>query len=113
MTRAEAPATERAWTKKARYETRSLLTDAQEELGDALAEMAEKRAGRGFTFRDLVIVGAPRHSPLSELIEWLAEARTSGFLTDLPFDNGLNGTTKGAHRYRIADPAPVWSAEGA
>ena len=77
------------------------------EVTTALAKMAKNRLKRGFTFEDLVRVGAVRQASLSELAEWLAEARSSGFVDDMGFDPVLHGTSRGARRfrYRTTDPA--------
>jgi hypothetical protein len=71
-------------------------------LADALAGVALRRGSRGFTFDDLARAGIEQGATLGEVAEWLAQARSTGFLAELGFDAGIGGVGAGPRRYRLA-----------
>jgi len=74
----------------------------EKDLVSALETVAERRGLGGFTFDDLARAGAHHQGTFSDLAEWLAGARSSGFLEDLGFDEETGLGVRGPRRYRIA-----------
>lgn len=69
--------------------------------GSALATMARTCGSAGFTFDDLARAGAEQRMSMGDLADWLARARSSGFVDDLGFDGAI-----GPRRYRISHGEP-------
>jgi hypothetical protein len=75
----------------------------EKDLTSALVNIVVRRGERGFTFDDLARAGHQHGGRVSELAEWLAQARSSGFVEDLGFDDGVIGVAVvGPRRYRLA-----------
>ena len=73
----------------------------EKDLASALANVAIRRAHRGFTFDDLIRAGSRERVTIGHVANWLASARSSGFVEDMGFDAPLGGVY-GPRRYRIA-----------
>jgi hypothetical protein len=73
----------------------------EKDLAAALAGVAVRRGARGFTFDDLIRAGARERVTISHVANWLAGARSSGFVEDMGFDDPIGGVY-GPRRYRIA-----------
>lgn len=78
--------------------------------GDTLALALERSSARkgpgGFTFTDLVEAGRAERASLSQLAAWLAEARSTGAVEDMGFDDGNDVRAIGPRRYRLAQSRP-------
>ena len=73
----------------------------EKDLASALANVAVRRGSRGFTFDDLARASRQHGGRVSDLAEWLAQGRSSGFLEDLGFDADAGLQVLGPRRYRI------------
>lgn len=73
----------------------------EKDLAQRLAGIAIRRGGRGFTFEDLTRAGVACDARLSDIADWLAQARSAGFVEDLGFDWGIDDPTPGPRRYRL------------
>lgn len=74
----------------------------EKDLVTALENVATRRGQQGFTFDDLAKAAAHHRGTFGELAEWLADARSSGFLEDLGFDEETDLGVRGPRRYRLA-----------
>lgn len=74
----------------------------EKDLVTALETVAQRRGSRGFTFDDLARAATHHRGTFSDLAEWLAQARSSGFLEDLGFDEETDLGVRGPRRYRLA-----------
>jgi hypothetical protein len=74
----------------------------EKDLVSALVNIAVRRGRKGFTFDDLARAGMPHRGNVSDLAEWLAQARSSGFVEDLGFDDDEGLGVVGPRRYRMA-----------
>lgn len=74
----------------------------EEDLTSALVNVAVRRGDRGFTFDDLARASRQHGGRVSDLAEWLAQARSSGWLEDLGFDAESGLQVLGPRRYRLA-----------
>lgn len=74
----------------------------ERDLAGALVDVVVRRGPRGFTFDDLVRAGSKQQVALSHVADWLADARASGFVDDLGFDDGVGAQSLGPRRYRYA-----------
>lgn len=74
----------------------------EKDLASSLANVAVRRAERGFTFDDLARAATTHRVTVSNVANWLAEARRSGFVEELGFDPGIGGERHGPRRYRLA-----------
>lgn len=83
------------------------------DLISALEEMAARRGRHGFTFDDLARAGARHRGHVSDLAEWLAQARSTGFVEDLGFDEEAGLGVRGPRRYRIAGSEIAPAADAA
>lgn len=83
------------------------------DLVSALDEVAARRGHSGFTFDDLARAGARHRGHVSDLAEWLARARSTGFVEDLGFDEEVGLGVRGPRRYRIAERETAPAAEPA
>jgi hypothetical protein len=72
------------------------------DLTTELVNIAVRRGEQGFTFDDLARAGRQHGGRLSELAEWLAGARSSGFVEDIGFDGVAGTPVTGPRRYRLA-----------
>ena len=73
----------------------------EKDLAQKLAGVAIRRGGRGFTFDDLTQVSLSSGALLSEVADWLAQARSAGFVEDLGFDWNVEDPAPGPRRYRL------------
>lgn len=74
----------------------------EKDLTTALVDIAVRRGEQGFTFDDLARAGRRHGGRVSELAEWLAGARSSGFVEDLGFDGVVGTAVLGPRRYRLS-----------
>ena len=74
----------------------------ERDLATALAQTVMRRGARGFTFEDLLRVASRSRLTISAVADWLAMARSSGFVDDVGFDEGPRPGMTGPRRYRIA-----------
>lgn len=72
------------------------------DLATALADVARRCGARGFTFDDLARPARRRQATIGDVADWLARARSAGYLEDVGFDRGMGGLGTGARRYRLA-----------
>lgn len=79
----------------------------EKDLVTALVNVAVRRGRAGFTFDDLARAGVHHRGNVSDLAEWLAQARSSGFVEDLGFDDEPGLGDLGPRRYRLAGREPV------
>jgi len=70
----------------------------------ALAHTVVRRGARGFTFEDLARVASRSRLTISFVADWLANARSSGFVEDVGFDPAPVSGHTGPRRYRLAQP---------
>jgi hypothetical protein len=74
----------------------------EKDLAQRLAGVAIRRGGRGFTFEDLTRASvASGGARLSDVADWLAHARSAGFVEDLGFDWDVDVPVPGPRRYRL------------
>ena len=83
----------------------------EKDLATALVNVAVRRGRTGFTFDDLARAAAHHRGTVSDLAEWLAQARSSGFVEDLGFDDLPVLQGFGPRRYRIAQRDSVRQPE--
>jgi hypothetical protein len=74
----------------------------EKDLASALANVAVRRGGRGFTFDDLAGAAVRHRATISHVAEWLAAARSSAFVEEVGFDTGIGREALGPRRYRVA-----------
>jgi hypothetical protein len=84
----------------------------QKDLTSALVNVALRRGSGGFTFDDLARAVQRHEGTFSDLAEWLAQARSSGFVEDLGFDADARLQVRGPRRYRIASRTAQQRAAG-
>lgn len=82
-----------------------------EALDQRLTRMAEHCGAKGFRFDDLVRAAVQVGVvSLTAVTDWLAHARSSGFVEDVGFDPLPDGSGPGPRRYRRAQPVAGESA---
>jgi hypothetical protein len=74
----------------------------EKDLTAALVDVAMRRGQRGFTFDDLARASRGQRGNVSDLAAWLANARSTGFVEDVGFDEGVGDMALGPRRYRVA-----------
>lgn len=84
----------------------------EKDLVTALETVAQRRGPLGFTFDDLAKAAAHHRGTFSDLAEWLAQARSSGYLDDLGFDEETSLGVRGPRRYRLAQHEAEQRAAG-
>jgi hypothetical protein len=81
--------------------TREVGAVLEKDLAQKLAGVAIRRGGRGFTFEDLTRASFTSGARIGDVADWLAQARSVGFVEDLGFDWGIEDSTPGPRRYRL------------
>ncbi|MDX6666279.1 MAG: hypothetical protein QOG68_2485 [Solirubrobacteraceae bacterium] len=76
----------------------------EKDLAAVLADATVDSGRRGLTFDDLARAAPPERTTLGDVVDWLAQARASGFVEELGFDPGVGGFP-GPRRYRHAQHA--------
>lgn len=73
----------------------------RERVGEMLHAAATRNGAKGFTFDDLARAGRVAQGTFGEVVDWLADARSAGFVADLGFDRAPDGSL-GPRRYVAA-----------
>jgi hypothetical protein len=74
----------------------------EKDLASSLANVAVRNGGRGFTFDDLARAAVQYQATVGRVADWLAHARSSGFVDEVGFDAGMGHEPLGPRRYRLA-----------
>lgn len=76
-------------------------------LDQRLTRWIDHAGPRGFVFDDLVRAALQVNCrSLTEVVDWLAHARSSGFVEDVGFDVLPDGSGVGPRRYRRSGAVP-------
>lgn len=71
----------------------------ERELASSLANVAVRKGSRGFTFEDLARAARAARVSISAVTDWLADARSTGFVAEMGFDPGVGEERFGPRRY--------------
>lgn len=73
----------------------------ERELASSLANVAVRKGSRGFTFEDLAGPVRAGRVSIVDVTDWLADARSTGFVAEMGFDPGVGEERFGPRRYRL------------